>query len=162
MSVLPLSNSFNNTKKIYPYYIDVVKVSKDTYQYIPSKYSAIWDTVADVIFFDIKEKGKAQTLPSLTASNSRYFIYLECSFDSVYKINSATFKGSSSLLPLIDGLDGPEGFTQTYARGLISIIGQNGYVCQNYRTLLNTRLGILNGSPVVYIKSKPFSYPYEF
>lgn len=162
MSALPISNSFDNIPRIHPFYIETIKVSTNTYQYIPSSYCAIWDTVADVIFTDIKEKGKAQSLPPLTSANSRYFIYLECSFDSGYKISSATYKGSSSLLPFIDGSDDAEGFTQTYARALIATIGQNGSVCQNHNTLLGTKLGILNGSPVVSLRINLFDYLYGF
>jgi len=162
MSSLPLSNSFNGRKKIYPFNIEIVKVSSNTYQYIPSTYCAIWDSIADVIFVDIKEKGKSQNLPSLTDAKSKYFIYVECSFDSSYKLSAATYKGSSSLLPLIDGTDSADGFTQTYARVLIATIGQNGYICQNHRSILNTNLGILNGSPVVCIRPTSFQYSYGF
>ena len=162
MASLPLSNSFEPIPRIHPFYIETIKVSKDTYQYIPSKYCAIWDTIADVIFIDIKEKGKPQNLPPLTSSSSRYFVYLECSFDSSYKITSAAYKGSSSLLPLIDGSDEAEGFTQTYARALIATIGQNGSVCQNHNTLLATKLGTLNGTPVVFLKVDLFDYLYGF
>lgn len=162
MASLPLSNAFEQIPRIHPFYIETIEISENNYQYIPSSYCAIWDTIGDAMFFDIKEKGKAQNLPPLTNNSSRYFVYLECSFDSSYKLTNATYKGSSSLLPLIDGSDGAENFTQTYARALIATIGQNGSVCQNINTLLSTKLGTLNGSPVVCLKVDIFDYLYGF
>jgi len=156
---LPMSNSFEPLYKIHPYFIEVIKVNENKYDYITNRHSLVWDSVGDLLFTDIKEKGKRQTIPiPLDNSNSKYHIYLEASFNDSYQINSITYRGSTTLLPLIDGTDGAEGFVQSSARVLIGTIGQNGSVCQNHNSLLMTKLGILNGSPVCYFKNQAYIY----
>jgi hypothetical protein len=135
-------------------------ISKNKYQYTPTRYSAIFDRIADIITFDIKDKGVAKDI-TLQNTNDKYYVYLECSFNMTnYTLTSSAFKGSTSLLPLIDGSDGARGFDQTYARALIATIGYGGYVCQNKRYIQNTKLGTLNGSVVVHLADSITSYSY--
>jgi hypothetical protein len=160
MSSLPLSNSFEPLSKIHPYYVETRKISTTKYQYTPTRYSAIFDRIADIITFDIKDKGVTKDI-TLQNVNDKYYVYLECSFNMTnYTLTSSAFKGSTSLLPLIDGSDGARGFDQTYARALIATIGYGGYVCQNKRYIQNTRLGILNGGVVVHLTDSINSYAY--
>ena len=161
MSSIPLSNSFGPFNKIYPYSIQIKNISKNRYEYTPTRYSAIFDRIADKIIFDIKDKGTPKDI-TLQNINDKYYVYLECSFNMTnYTLTLSTFKGSTSLLPIIDGSDSAQGFNQTYARALIATIGYGGYVCQNKKSLLNTRLGILNGSLVVHISESVNSYTYR-
>lgn len=161
MSSLPLSNSFVPISKIHPYYVQTKMISKNKYQYTPTRYSVMYDRIADKIIVDIKDKGVAKDI-TLQNTNDKYYVYLECSFNMTnYTLTSSTFKGSPSLLPFIDGSDGATGFDQTYARALIATIGYGGYVCQNKRYIQNTRLGRLNGSVVVHIADSISSYAYS-
>jgi hypothetical protein len=158
--MMPISNSFEPTNQILPYYVEVKYISTDKYKYIPTRYSAVFDRIADEIIFDIKEKGVAKDI-TLKNVNDKYYVYLECSFNMTnYRLNSSTFKGSTSLLPLVDGSDGAQGFDQTYARALIATIGYGGYICQNKKSMLNTKLGILNGSIVVHLSDTIAGYNY--
>jgi hypothetical protein len=157
-----MSNSFEPSNQIFPYFVDTKYVSLNKYTYTPTRYSAIYDRIADEIIFDIKDKGEAKEI-ILKNINDKFYVYLEASFNmTTYTLTSSSFKGSTSLLPIIDGADGAKGFDQTYARALIATIGFGGYVCQNKRgVMINTKLGILNGSVVVYLSDSINSYSYS-
>jgi hypothetical protein len=159
--MISMSNSFEPRDQITPYFVETRYVSPNKYTYVPTRYSAIYDRIADEIIFDIKGKGEAKEI-TLQNINDKYYVYLEASFNMTnYKLTSSSFKGSPTLLPIIDGADGAKGFDQTYARALIATIGFGGYVCQNKRgVMLNTRLGILNGSVVVHIAESLATYTY--
>jgi hypothetical protein len=160
MASLPLSNSFEPFNRIFPYYVEIKKLSTIKYQYTVTRYSAVFDRIADEIIFDIKDKGIPKDI-TLQNINDKYYVYLECSFNMTnYTLTSSAFKGSPSLLPFIDGSDGPKGFDQTYARALIATIGYGGYVCQNKYSMLNTKLGILNAGLVVHLSDNTYSYDY--
>jgi hypothetical protein len=161
MASSPLSNSFIPLDIIFPYYVKTKKISKEEYQYTVTRYSGIYDRIADKITFDIKDKGVAKDV-TIQNPNDKYYIYLECSFNMTnYTLTSSTIKGSYSLLPFIDGSDGAQGFSQTYARALLATIGYGGYVCQNKKNLINTKLGILNGSVVIHLTDSISSYTYS-
>ena len=160
MASLPLSNSFSPLDIIFPYHVKTKKISTTEYQYTVTRYSAIYDRIADIITFDIKDKGVAKNI-TLKNKDDKYYVYLECSFNMTnYTLTSSAIKGSTSLLPLIDGSDGARGFDQTYARALIATIGYGGYVCQNKKNIINTKLGILNGGVVVHLTDNIDSYTY--
>jgi hypothetical protein len=160
MASLPLSNSFIPLDIIFPYHVKTKMISKNKYQYTVTRYSGIYDRIADTITFDIKDKGVAKEI-TLQTTNDKYYVYLECSFNMTnYTLTSSAIKGSTSLLPLIDGSDGAQGFNQTYARALLATIGYGGYVCQNKKNLINTKLSILNGSVVVSLTDSIYAYAY--
>lgn len=147
MSTYFLANSFDPIPNIYPFNVKVYE-QNDSFYYNVTRYSFIYDSLADKFIIDIKNKNKNTKIASpLQNSTDKCYIYLECSISSTFRIGSATIKESKSILPLIDGSDGAEGFAQTYSRAILAIIGQNGKVCQCVHSLLQSRLGILNGSP---------------
>jgi len=161
MASSPLSNSFSPLDIIFPYHVKTKKISTTEYQYTVTRYSGIYDRIADTIIFDIKDKGVAKNI-TIKNPNDKYYVYLECSFNMTnYTLTSSAIKGSTSLLPLIDGSDGAQGFNQTYARALLATIGYGGYVCQNKKNIINTKLGILNGSVVVHLIDSLSSYNYQ-
>jgi hypothetical protein len=161
MASSPLSNSFIPLDIIFPYHVTTKIISKNQYQYTVTRYSAIYDRIADTITFDIKDKGVAKDI-TIKNPNDKYYVYLECSFNMTnYTLTSSAIKGSTSLLPFIDGSDGAQGFNQTYARALLATIGYGGYVCQNKKNIINTKLGMLNGSIVVHLTDSISSYTYQ-
>jgi len=147
MSTYFLANSFDPILNIYPFNVKVFE-QNGAFYYNVTRYSLICDTLADKFITDIKNKNTNTKITSpLQNSTDKCYIYLECSVSSTFRIGSATIKESKSILPLIDGNDGAEGFTQTYCRSILAIIGQNGKVCQCVHSILQSRLGIINGSP---------------
>ena len=49
-------------------------ISKNKYQYTPTRYSVMYDRIADTIIVDIKDKGVAKDI-TLQNTNDKYYVY---------------------------------------------------------------------------------------
>ena len=68
---LEASNSFIPLDIIFPYHVKTKMISTNKYQYTVTRYSAIYDRIADQIIFDIKDKGVAKDI-TLQTTNDKY------------------------------------------------------------------------------------------
>lgn len=149
MNTHRMANAFDPTLKKTPFFITCFK--KDDDYYYKVEYPVIHDSLADKIIVNIINKNSSQKIPiSLNDQSAKYYIYLESQINQTnFQLTSYKIIGSETILPYIDGSDGSEGFSQTYCRSLLGIIGFEGCVSQNVKVILTSRLAVLNGSPVV-------------
>lgn len=145
---IKLANAFNPTISKHAFFVECYK-KEDSYYYKVS-YPIIYDTIADKFLTSVEDLENEITI-SLDDPNVMYYIHLECKTnqDNFRLDNNPKIRGSPTILPYIDGSDNETGFTQTFCRAMIAIIGYKGKISQNIRYIPDTSLSILNGSPVV-------------
>jgi hypothetical protein len=81
-------------------------------------------------------------------------------WDDSFKIKSSEIIDSLTLLPIIDGSESNESYNQTFCRKLIAIIDKGANISQCISYALNSKFGMINGSPVIYL-TNTIDYCYD-
>lgn len=150
-----MSEAFYMLGAIYPFYVSIEE-KNNIFYYQVTKYSLIFDSLADKYITSIKNTDKSiPIMTDLIRTDAKIYLYVECKVNDSFQISSAEIKDSTKILPIIDGSDGAESFDQTVCRKLIAIIGQNGVISQCVSYVLFAKLGVLNGSPVISLGREP-------
>jgi len=141
-----LSNAFYPSEQIYPFYVSIKKIN-DKFYYKVTKYSLIFDSLADKWITSITNTGNSIEIELKSES----YIYLECTAaDPLFTIQISKIIHSEKLLPLVEGKGGT-----SLCRKLIAIIDKNGIISQSIYYALYSQLGILNGAPILFLGRQP-------